>query len=198
MSPELTKEVIVDSISVILTAIFTGVPAALLFWWTWQRDQERLVVKKLFTNWQTITGNWVPEKDKFGPVFGILIRNQSLFSVHVSAVGFDIDGETIQLERPLFPMKMKKNPDPHSPFPNIGDDDFDPQEIPSLKSAQVSLNPADRPRIVAALLAASKKHDVSIEDLLRSRRVAALVALETGKQFTSLSFTKRMWGKVRR
>jgi hypothetical protein len=198
MTPELTKEVIVDCVSVALTAIFTGVPAALLFWWTWQRDQERLIVKKLFTNWQTITGNWVPEKDKFGPVFGVLIRNRSLFPVHVSAVGFDIGGEIIQLESPLFPMKMKKNPDPSSRFPNIGDEDFDPGEIPSLKSTHVSLNPQDRPRIAAALLAASKKHGVSIEDLLRSRRVAALVVLETGKEFTSLSFVERIWGKVRR
>jgi hypothetical protein len=182
---------------VFLTALFTGIPAALLFWWTWQRDQERLVVQKLFPNWQTITGNWVSEKDEFGPVFGILIRNRSLFSVHISAVGFDIDGEIIQLEHPLFPMKMKRNPDPHSQFPYIGDDDSDPQEIPSLKSTHVSLNRADRPSIAAALLAASEKHKVSIENLLKSPRVAALVALETGKQFTSMPFMKRIGREVR-
>ena len=95
MTPELTKELIVDSLSVFLTALFTGVPAGLLFWWTWQRDQERIVVQKLFSNWQTITRNWVSEKDQFGPVFGILVRNRSLFSVHVSSVGFEIDGTII-------------------------------------------------------------------------------------------------------
>jgi hypothetical protein len=83
-------------------ALFTGIPAGLLFWWTWQRDQERLVVQKLFSNWQTLTGSTVSEKDESGPVFGILIRNRSLFSVHVSAVGFEMNRKVIPLESPMF------------------------------------------------------------------------------------------------
>jgi len=197
MSPELIKQLIVDSLSVVLTALFTGIPAALLFWWTWQRDQERLVVQKLFLNWQTITGNWVSEKDKFGPTFGILVRNRSLFPVHLSAAGFDIDGTVFQLEHPMFPMKMKRNPDPVSPYTYFGDEESDPQELPSLKSVHVSVNPADRPRIAAAVLAASEKHNVSTEELIKSWRVAALVALETGKQFTSMPLVKRIWRAVR-
>jgi hypothetical protein len=40
MSPELEKEIIVGLLSAFLTAVFTGVPAILLFRWTWQRDQS--------------------------------------------------------------------------------------------------------------------------------------------------------------
>jgi hypothetical protein len=195
---ELTKELIVDSIAVTLTALFTGIPAVLLVWWTWRRDQERLLVQKLFPRWQTLQGKkWVAEKDSFGPVFGILIRNRSLFSVHVSEVGFEIDKEIISLEHPLFPMKMKMNPDLRSNMPYIADDESDPKEIPSLKSTHVSLHGTDRPKIAAALLAASERHKISVEELLNSPRVNALVALETGKQFTSrLPLIKRIKHKV--
>ena len=55
-------------------------------------------------------------------------------------------------------MKTKKNPDPTSNYPNIPDDEFDPREIPSLKSTDVSLSSADRTAIAAALLAASQAH----------------------------------------
>jgi hypothetical protein len=192
MTPELTKELIVDSLSVFLTALFTGIPAALLFWWTWQRDQERLVVQKLFPNWQTLTGKRVPGTDQFGLVFGILIRNRSLFPVHVSAVGFEVDGSVIPLEHPLFPARMKRNPDPRSNFPFVADDDFDPRQVQSQTSVQVSVGHADRSKLSAALLAAAKKHDVPVEKLLLSTRVNALVALETGKEFTSMPLLTRI------
>ena len=123
MTPELTKEVIVACLGVVLTALFTGVPAVLLFWWTWRRDQERLLVQKLFSNWQTIDWKWVSAKDAHGPVIDILIRNRSLFSVHVSAVGLRIHNRIIEIEHLLFPMKMKKNPEPLSNRPYIPDED---------------------------------------------------------------------------
>lgn len=132
------------------------------------------------------------EKDQFGPVFGILIRNRSLFPVHVSSVGFEVDGEVIELEQPLVPMKMKRNPDQDSNRPYIADDDSDPWEIPSQKSTRVSLNAADRAKIAAALLKAAEKHDVSTEDLLNSAEVVAMVALETGKIFTSMPLLRRI------
>jgi hypothetical protein len=39
------KEIIVGSVAVASAALFSGVPAAVLVWWTWQRDQERLIVQ---------------------------------------------------------------------------------------------------------------------------------------------------------
>src|SRR5882672_756006 len=131
MTPELEKELIVGIVSVFFTALFTGIPAALLFWWTWQRDQERLVVQKLLTQVQTTSGSSVLETDQLGPVFGILIRNRSLFPVHISAVGYKIDGNVIALEHPVPPSKMKRNPESNPYRPYILDDAFDPWEIPS-------------------------------------------------------------------
>ena len=136
------------------------------------------------------------ETDQFGPVFGILIRNRSLFAVHVSSVGFDIDGEIIELERPLFAAKMKRNPDPRSNQPNIADDDVDPHEILSLKSTDVMVNPEDRPKLSLALSNAAKKHNLKPEDFLVGARVNALVVLETGKIFSSMPFFRRMRRKV--
>jgi hypothetical protein len=130
------------------------------------------------------------------PALGILIRNQSLFSIRISAVGFNIDGEVIQLEDVCYPLKLKRNPDQYSNRPNIPDDS-DPNEIKSgtyliLKTyGQSSLNLIKR-----ALLAASTKHNISMEDLVLSNKAVALVALESGRQFDSLSLKKRLWKSV--
>jgi hypothetical protein len=67
-------------------------------------------VKKLIPNWSTLTDQWVPETDEFGPVFNILIRNRSLFPIYLSAFGFSIDGEVIALERPMPPAFIGTNP----------------------------------------------------------------------------------------
>src|ERR1043166_6065289 len=133
MTPELAKEIIVGCVA----ALATAVPAALLFWWTWQRDQERLIVKKLIPHWPTLTGDSIPETDAFGPVFEILVRNRSLFPVYVSAAGFLIDGEVIELQSPFFPAKMKRNPDPRAGGAYIADDSSDPRELPSQKFTTV-------------------------------------------------------------
>ena len=55
----------------------------------------------------------------------------------------------------------------------------------------VMLSPSERPRIGSALLAAAKKHGVSVEDLLRGPNVDVMVALETGKLFTSARLFER-------
>jgi len=47
MPHELTKEIIVRSMAAIAAALFSGIPAAVLVWWTWQRDRERVIVQKL-------------------------------------------------------------------------------------------------------------------------------------------------------
>jgi len=199
MTPELEKELIVGIVSSLFTALFTGIPAAALFWWTWQRDQEQLIVQKSIYRWDTESGGKVLEKDQFGPTFGIIIRNRSLFSVHVSSVGFQVDGEVIELERPLFPLKMMKNPDQGSNRPYIAADS-DPREIPSQASIRVEVNDVDRPKIGAALMAAATNRGISMDDvLLNSILVVALVALETGKEFSSMTFfarIKRTLGKA--
>ena len=81
MTPELKKEIIIGVCSALFTATFTGIPAVLLFWWTWRRDQERLVVQKLLMYLPTIAEYTDLEKDEFGPNFGIVVRNRSLFPV---------------------------------------------------------------------------------------------------------------------
>lgn len=199
MTPELIKEIIVGSVAAFATAVCTGIPAALLFWWTWQRDQERVIVQKLIPNWSTLAGERVPEKDGFGPVCNILIRNRSFFSVYVSAVGFLIDGEVIELEHPYFPLKMKANPDPNSNRPNIADDDSDPQEIPSQKLLMIDVyEDSDRAKIGESLMKAAKRHKTSAEKILISPRVAAIVALQSRKEFTSETLRRRIWRRAKR
>jgi hypothetical protein len=194
MSPELTKEIIVGCVAVFFTALFTGIPAALLFWWTWQRDQERLIVQKLLWYGKTHDGKRVLWKDSPGPKFGLLIRNRSLFSVRVDAVGFEIGGDVIQLEHPAFPLKLKRNPDRTSNRPNIPDEDSDPYELSSGASVQVSVfNAGDRAKLCAALQTTANKSRRSMDEVLDSPRMIAMVALETGRQFTSMPFYKKAW-----
>jgi hypothetical protein len=197
MTPDLEKEIIVGIMSALFTALFTGVPALLLFWWTWQRDQERLIVQKLVWFATTIDGKRIHLRGGSGPQFGILIRNRSLFPVHVSAAGFQIDGEVIQLEHPYFESKMKKNPDPQSNRPYIPDEDADVREIASQGSTKVSVHdPTHQVTLSAALSAAAEKHKVSAEDILMSGKVMAMVATETGRIFTSLPLLKRLWRRA--
>lgn len=194
MTPELTKEIIIDSLSVFFTALFAGLPGAALFWWTYQRDQERLIVEKTRPRGTSFDGKQVLAKDNLGPIYGIVIRNRSLFPVHVSAVGFEIDGEVIQAEHPDLPLKLKRNPDPYSDKPNIPDENANPLEIPSQAAILVSLfNPVDRKKFSAALFKAAKRHDVTPEAILNGPRMIAMVATETGKIFTSLPFRKRVY-----
>jgi hypothetical protein len=194
MTPELIKEIIVNSLGVFFTALFAGLPGAALFWWTYQRDQERLIVEKARPRELAMQKKQSLEKGNLGPVYGIVIRNRSLFPVHVSAVGFEIDGEVIAAEHPAFPLKLKKNPDPTSNRPNITDEDVDPFEIPSQASMHVSLfNPEDRKKFTAAILHAANKQDVSIESILYGPKMIAMVATETGKLFTSMPSWKRAY-----
>jgi hypothetical protein len=194
MAPELTKEIIVGSVAVFFTALFTGIPAALLFWWTWQRDQERVIVQKLVSYGRTHDGKRVLWRDSHGPKFGLLIRNRSLFSVRVDAVGFEIGGDVIRLKHPAFPVKLKRNPDLNSNRPNIPDSESNPYEVPSGASVQVSvLNAQDRIELCAALQTTANKSGRSMDEVLDSPIVIAMVALETGRQFTSMPLYRQVW-----
>jgi hypothetical protein len=185
---ELKKEIIVGCIAAIATAI----PAALLFWWTWKRDQERIIVKKVIPHSPTLTDQSVPEKDEFGPVFNILITNRSLFPIYLSAFGVSIDGEVIVLESPLLPVKMKANPDPYSNRPNIADADSDPREILSQKSTTVERY-ANRAKVASTLTRAAERHNTSAETILTSSKVFAIVLSQARNEFTSESFRHRIW-----
>lgn len=195
MTPELTKEIFVGVAASAFTALFTGVPAALLVWWTWQRDQERLVVTVTTKTW--FQGKYVPTKDSLGRACGILIRNRSLFPVHISSAGFEIDGQVIVLEQLGVPLKTKMVKDDYGNSRAVADDSYDPYEIPVQTSLQIKpYSRTDRTRIVEALQTAAKRHGVSIEDILASSRVVAIVALETGREFTSEPFPERLWRRA--
>lgn len=187
MSPELLKETIVASVAAVCAAI----PSALLVWWTWKRDQERLVVQKSPVTMQGLDGNPVLMKDNSGtPNLRVLIRNRSLFPVRVSAVGFDIDGTVLQMERPNVSLSMKQNPNPRSNQLYIPDDSVDPWEIQSGAYLIVeSRGSWDSFR--EALEKAANKRKTSVEKLIMSRRVRALAALESGTEFASASGIRR-------
>lgn len=190
---ELGKETIVACVG----AAFTGIPAILLFWWTWRRDQERLIVQKLIDYVKTLDGNRVVLKDPTGlPSLGILVRNRSLFPVRISAAGFRVDKEVLELENLNLPLRLKRNPDPNSNRPNIPDDS-DPAEIRGGESLQIRLtNGSDESTIGEAIKNACQRLDLSAEELVMSRRVTALVALESGRIFSSLPFFKRMYRRL--
>ncbi|MGH9499498.1 MAG: hypothetical protein ACRD3L_10180 [Terriglobales bacterium] len=194
MTSELTREIIVGVLSAFFTALFAGVPGAALFWWTYQRDQERLIVEKVGPRHLAVEKGTSLEKENIGPVYDIVIRNRSLFPVYVSAVGFEIDGEVIRAEHPAFPARMKKNPDPTSNRPNIQDENANLCEISSQDSIQVSIfNKGDRTRFTAAVWKAAQMRNASIESILYGPKVVAMVATETGKLFTSLPPRKRAY-----
>jgi hypothetical protein len=187
---ELEKETIVACVG----AAFTGIPAILLFWWTWRRDQERLIVQKIIDYVKTLDGKRVVFKDSTGlPSLGILVRNRSLFAVRISAAGFRVDKEVLELENLNLPLRLKRNPDPSSNRLNIPDDS-DPAEIKSGESLQIRLsNQSDEAAISEAIKNACQRRNLSAEELVMSRRVTALVALESGRIFSSLPFFKRMY-----
>jgi hypothetical protein len=189
MSPELLKEIIVACVA----AVCAAVPGALLVWWTWKRDQERLVVQKSPETMNGLDGNPVLLKDNWGtPKLRVLIRNRSLFPVRVSAVGFEIDGTILQMENPSVTLRLKRNPDSTSNRPNIPDDSIDPWEIQSGTNLTVqSFSNWDSSQLKEALEKASTKRKTSVEKLIMSKRVRALAALESGRQFAS-------WSRIRR
>lgn len=183
---ELEKETIVACVG----AAFSGVPAVLLFWWTWRRDQERLIVQKAINHYPQLGGERVVAKDQSGiPIMDVLIRNRSLFPVRVGAVGFKIDKTVIQLETLDWPVKLKRNPNPYTVLSEVPDD-RDPSELRPGESVMIALrDTADRNALCSAITSACQKHKMTPEELVLSRKVKALVALESGRQFSSLPFT---------
>lgn len=194
MTPELWKEIIIGSVTVLCTAFFTGVPALLLFWWTWRRDQERLKVQKLVWMAHTTEGKLLPLRDNVGPQFGILVRNLSLFPVRVSDAAFEIDGELIELDRVLFPSKTKVELGEWSYVQNQQTPNL--REIGSQSYTRMFFGKEDRNRLSVALLVAAERYHDSIEHVLTSDIVSVVVVTETGRRFSSLSAWKRFIRKL--
>lgn len=78
-----------DQRVVIAAALISAVPATALSiviaYWTWRRDQERIVVRKVPSYWKTLDGE---QSDKTLGGLGIAVTNLSLFPVRVVGLGF--------------------------------------------------------------------------------------------------------------
>jgi hypothetical protein len=154
-------------------------------------------VLKIIDYWPTLDGGAVMAKDATGnPTLAILVRNRSLFPIRLSAAGFKVDRKVIRLENLSLPLRLKRNPDSGSNRPNIPDDS-NPSEIRTGESLRINLSgQIDQRAVSQAIDEACKRLNVNAEDLVQSRRVAALVALETGREFTSMPFGRRIWRSV--
>ena len=153
------------------------------------------MVQKAVNFASTVDGQRVVVKDQNGiPSMGILIRNRSLFPVRISALGFKVGKMVIPLKSYYLPLRLKKNPEPNSNRPNIPDDS-DPAELRSGESVRIDLTgQKDKSAINEAIKITCQKHRMTPEALVLSRRVAALVALESGREFTSMP----LWKFIRR
>ncbi|HEX4038637.1 MAG TPA: hypothetical protein VHX37_11315 [Acidobacteriaceae bacterium] len=78
------------------TTILTGLPTIVftggVAYWTWRRDQERIVVQKSPQYWNTLDGRMTPE---VLVTVGVVVRNLSLFPVRVSGLAFLMDGKEV-------------------------------------------------------------------------------------------------------
>jgi hypothetical protein len=74
----------------LLTVIFTGLPTILftgvVAYWTWRRDQERIIVQKSPLHWKTYDGT---EGALDGA--GVVVKNLSLYPVRISGLAFVFD-----------------------------------------------------------------------------------------------------------
>jgi len=75
------------------TIAFTGFVA----YWTWRRDQERLIVRKVIH--RKLVPRWGPEggvaTEVEADLGGIVVSNASLFPVRVMSLSFEIDGHEV-------------------------------------------------------------------------------------------------------
>ncbi len=76
-----------DVVAPLSTLSFT----AWLAYWTWRRDQERLSVQKIIPQMMDVDGKkvWIDAGH------GVLVRNLSLFSVRIRAVGFVLPDKSV-------------------------------------------------------------------------------------------------------
>jgi len=87
MTPDQKIALWVASLTALPTIVFTGWVA----WWTWRRDQERIIVQYSPLHWESIDGTQ-PDATLSG--LGIVVRNLSLYPVRIVALGFRLEGKT--------------------------------------------------------------------------------------------------------
>ncbi len=96
MTPEHKFTMWVTVLTGLPTIVFTGVVA----FWTWWRDQERIIVHKSPTYWETEDGTRTNET-LCG--VGIIVSNLSLYPVRIAGLMFVIDGKK------TFPFDRRKH-----------------------------------------------------------------------------------------
>jgi hypothetical protein len=87
MTSDQTFTVWIAALTALPTIGFTGWVA----YWTWRRDQERIVVQKSPVHWKTLDGTQT-EATLTG--VGVVVTNFSLYPVRVAGIGFRVDGKT--------------------------------------------------------------------------------------------------------
>lgn len=83
--------------STVLTALPTILFTGTVAFWTWKRDQERIVVQKSPKHWKTADGT---QSDATLCGVGVIVRNLSLYPVRIAGLGFFVDGKiSVPFER---------------------------------------------------------------------------------------------------
>jgi hypothetical protein len=86
MTPEHKFAVWVTVLAGLPTVVLTGAAG----YWTWRRDQERIIVQKSPVHWRTLDGT---RTDATLSGVGIVVRNLSLCPVRIAGLGFLVDGK---------------------------------------------------------------------------------------------------------
>lgn len=126
MTPDQEIALCTAAITALPTMIFTGVVA----FWTWRRDQERLIVKKSPVYWDAVAGT--PSEANATGV-GIVIINLSMYPVRIVGLGFLFD------KKKSFPL-LRENHEADWPI-----------EIASHSRMVIYANPTEWKQLVDAL-----------------------------------------------
>jgi hypothetical protein len=86
MTPDQRFTLWTTALTALPTIVFTGVVA----FWTWRRDQERVIVQKSPRYWQSADGK---ETEAALCGLGIIVTNLSLYPVRIAGLGFRLDGK---------------------------------------------------------------------------------------------------------
>jgi hypothetical protein len=159
MTSEHTFTLWTTALSALPTIVFTGVIA----YWTWRRDQERIIVQKSPQYWNTLDGTQ-PDAALCG--VGVVVTNLSLFPVRITGLGFLIDGKK------SFPLDREKHKVQWSP------------EIASHARMVVYAEEGEWKQLVNILGNRGRVNDWNF---------VAIANTETGRRFASNRFSVRVF-----
>jgi len=158
MTPDQKVALWITALTALPTILFTGAVA----YWNWRRDQERIIVRKSPTYWET-PGRTETDAALCG--FGIAVTNLSLYPVRIAGLAFLLGGKTFfQFYRPS------------------REESWLP-EIPSHARMVVRTTDQEWNQIVSALGNRGKA---------ASLKFVAVAVTETGRRFTSVRFSVRV------